>query len=554
MYWKSSSILVFYLFNLIILTLPGTVQAEIKRVSVSPDGANANGRSYFADLSQNGRYLTFVSEADNLVVGDTNGFPDIFVYDRTSGEIKRVSVASDGTESNGVSGFDPPRISGDGRYVVFRSSASNLVPDDTNGLPDIFIHDTQTNLTQRVSITDAGTQANSYSWAPDISADGRFVAFDSYASNLVAGDTNGRNDIFVHDMETGINSRVNVANDGTQANAGNKSYIAYRYSIPMSADNRYVAFTSPADNLVTGDDNGAEDVFVHDRQTGVTEIVSVSSMGEAGNSSFLTDMSADGRFMIVDTLLHDRDTGKTKEIFGYPFGAAISDDGRYIAFISSDEDLSPWGDNGDNIFVFDQQTEIVTQATSFHDGDEVNASFSWVAISGDGKYIGFGQGAENLPDNDVFLTENPFLFSINPGLNDAWYNPATSGQGFWITVYPNLGKVALVWLTYDTELPADGATANLGDPGHRWLTALGKYVDNQAFMNITFTSGGIFNAPSDIQRTFPEGSDGTIILTFNNCNSAIIEYDITSIDRQGIIPVRRIAGDNIEICEALNTD
>ena len=253
--------------------------------------------------------------------------------------------------------------------------------------------------------------------------------------------------------------------------------------------------------------------------------------------------------------LHDWDTGKTKEIPGNPFFGAISDDGRYIAFVSSDEDLSPWGDDADNIFVFDQQTEGVTQVTSFNDGSEVNAGFSWVAISGDGKYIGFGHGAESGPPySDVFLSENPFLFSINSGLNDAWYNPETPGQGFWITVYPELGKVALAWLTYDTELPADGATANLGDPGHRWLTAVGNYVDNKAFMNITLTSGGIFDAPSDVQHTFPKGSDGTIILTFNNCNSAIIEYDITSIDRQGIIPIRRIAGDNIETCEALNTD
>jgi hypothetical protein len=150
------------------------------------------------------------------------------------------------------------------------------------------------------------------------------------------------------------------------------------------------------------------------------------------------------------------------------------------------------------------------------------------------------------------LTEFPF--QINAGLNDAWYNPATDGQGFFITVFPTLNAVSMAWFTYDTELPADGVQANLGDAGHRWITAVGPIVGNQAIMNIEMTSGGLFDAATIIDRTDPSGSDGTIILSFDSCSSGTVEYDIPSINRQGTVPIQRVAGDNIALCEALNSN
>jgi hypothetical protein len=146
------------------------------------------------------------------------------------------------------------------------------------------------------------------------------------------------------------------------------------------------------------------------------------------------------------------------------------------------------------------------------------------------------------------------VFNINPGLSDAWYYEPTSGQGFFITVFPDLGAVSLAWFTYDTELPAEDATANPGDPGHRWLTAFGPIEGNQAIMEIEMTSGGLFDTPTLIDRTGPPGSDGTIILTFISCNSGTVEYNMPSINQQGIVPIRRIANDNIVICEALSAD
>jgi hypothetical protein len=179
-----------------------------------------------------------------------------------------------------------------------------------------------------------------------------------------------------------------------------------------------------------------------------------------------------------------------------------------------------------------------------------------------GEYVGGGyeivvlENTSNIktPSQSGSTTNCPGPPKMNAGLNDAWYNPETDGQGFFITVFPDLGKVSMAWFTYDTELSSEDAQANLGDAGHRWITALGPIVGNSANMDIEIASGGIFDTATSIQRTDPPGSDGTITLTFDSCNSGTVEYDITSINRQGTVPIQRVAGDNIVICEALSTD
>ncbi len=214
-----------------------------------------------------------------------------------AGTTTRVSVDSAGGQANDFSGAAPSisvdtSISADGRFVVFQSDATNLVAGDTNGASDVFVHDRQTGTTTRVSVDSAGHEATGLypaSGDPAISADGRFVAFDSNATNLVAGDTNSAYDIFVHDRQTGTTTRVSVDSAGNQANG---------YDPSLSADGRFVAFTSGASNLVAGDTNGASDVFVHDRQTGTTTRVSVDSAGwQAYSFSHLPSISADGRFV-----------------------------------------------------------------------------------------------------------------------------------------------------------------------------------------------------------------------------------------------------------------
>ena len=140
-----------------------------------------------------------------------------------------------------------------------------------------------------------------------------------------------------------------------------------------------------------------------------------------------------------------------------------------------------------------------------------------------------------------------YAFWINAGLNDAWYYPLTDGQGFFISVFPKIGKVTLSWFTYDTVRPGDDVTANLGEPGHRWLNALGDYFGDQAVLDITIASGGLFDTPTEITEVI----DGTIILTFTDCENGTVEYDIPSIDRNGIVPIQRVVADNIELCKAL---
>jgi Tol biopolymer transport system component len=172
------------------------------------------------------------------------------------GKTSRVSISSAGVQGN--NGSWEPSISSDGRYVAFHSEADNLVAGDTNGINDIFVHDRQTGETSRVSISSTSVQGNNYSWVASISSDGRFVTFHSFADNLVAGDTNGEDDIFVHDRQTGETSRVSISSAGVQGNNGSKVSS-------ISSDGRFVAFYSWADNLVAGDTNGINDIFVHDR-------------------------------------------------------------------------------------------------------------------------------------------------------------------------------------------------------------------------------------------------------------------------------------------------
>jgi cyclophilin family peptidyl-prolyl cis-trans isomerase len=155
----------------------------------------------------------------------------------------------------------------------------------------------------------------------------------------------------------------------------------------------------------------------------------------------------------------------------------------------------------------------------------------------------------NVSKKDV--TTEPENFVMNPGLNDAWFNPITEGQGFFITVFPNLNFVSLAWFTYDTDLPAEDETANLGSPGHRWLTAIGPIEGDTAVLNIDIATGGLFDTATEVEHTDPPGSEGTITLTFSDCNSGLVEYDIPSIDRQGSVPIERVAGDNITLCETL---
>ena len=406
-----------------------------ERVSVASDGTQTDSDSFCPSISADGRYVAFVSEAWNLVPGDTNWVSDIFVHDRQTGTVERMSVASNSTEANEYS--DYPSISADGRYVAFMSYASNLVPGDTNWGSDIFVHDRQSGSTERASVASDGTQANYDSESPSISADGRYVAFQSNASSLVPGDTNGT-DIFVYDRQSGTTARVSVASDGTQADYGSE-----RPSI--SADGRYVAFESAASNLVSGDTNGVRDIFVHDGQAGTTERVSVALEGtEANDYSDDTSISADGRYAafesyasnlvpgdtngVRDIFVYDRQSGTTERVSvafegteanDYSDGPSISADGRYVAFESAASNLVP-GDTNEvrDIFVYDRQSGTTERVSVAYDSTETNDFSGAPSISADGRYVAFVSAASNLVPGDTNGTGDIFVHDRQLGTTE----------------------------------------------------------------------------------------------------------------------------------------
>jgi Tol biopolymer transport system component len=189
------------------------------------------------------------------VTGDTNAKADVFLFDRQTSTTTRVSVASDGTQANNRSYY--PDISADGRYITYESLASNLVPGDTNNQDDVFVFDRQTGITTRISVFSDGTQAWEGSNEPVISPDGRFIAYSSAQDGLASGDTNNARDVLLFDRLTNTTSQVAVTIDGSQPNS-------YSYG-PSISDGRFVAYESNASNLVTGDTNGALDIFLFDR-------------------------------------------------------------------------------------------------------------------------------------------------------------------------------------------------------------------------------------------------------------------------------------------------
>ena len=358
-----------------------------ERVSVSSDENEANGSSRGSSISANGRYVAFWSYATNLVPDDTNESADVFVRDRLAGTTERVSVDSDENEANGQSHF--PAISADGRYVAFWSYASNLVADDTNERDDIFVRDRLAGTTERVSVDSDGNEANENSTFPAISAGGRYVAFPSFASNLVPNDTNSLWDVFVHDRITGTTQRVSVDSDGNEGN-DSSSWV----SPGISPDGRYVAFASQASNLVLNDTNEVFDIFVRDLLMGKTERVSVDSDGNesddwscfpviswgGGHVAFwsnATNLVAADTNALRDVFARDRLGGTTEGVSvdsdgnqgsGDMFptqctllaeldaGApAISQDGRYVAFSSEADDLVPDDTNeARDVFVRDR--------------------------------------------------------------------------------------------------------------------------------------------------------------------------------------------------------
>jgi Tol biopolymer transport system component len=404
--------------GLILLPSAGAAVGVTTRVSVATGSAQANGRSFVPALSADGRIAAFYSDATNLVTGDANNARDVFVRDLQSGETTRVSVASGGAEANGDS-FEPA-ISADGRFVAFSSAATNLVAGDSNVANDVFVRDRQANTTTRVSVGLAGANPNGGSDTPSISGDGRLVAFTSAATNLVAGDTNGQRDAFVFDRQTGTTTRASLAYNGDQA-------VLDSFTPELSADGRFLAFTSFAPNLVDFDDNESSDVFVRDLQAGTTTRVSEYSGGfQAEGDSLRPAISADGRYVafdsdawnlvwgdtndVFDVYVHDRQTDYTTRVSvddsggqsdGPSFRPSLSADGRYVAYFSDASNLVAGDTNGSSdIILYDRLSGATKRVSVAGGGGEANGSSLRPALGGNGRLVIFESDATNLVAGD----------------------------------------------------------------------------------------------------------------------------------------------------------
>ena len=404
-----------------------------ERVSVSTAGVAGDDDSIHAAVSGDGRFVAFVSRASTLVPGDTNGASDVFVRDRVTGTTERVSVDSRGRQATGGeaggvldSNFGRPALSADGRYVVFVSSATNLVKGDRNRVPDVFVRDRVAGTTERVSMVGRKTEANSDSSNPAITPDGRFVAFSSFADNLVPGDTNFTSDVFVVDRASGSPApeRVSLSNTGGQAE--NSSDVP-----SISADGRYVAFASAADTQVPGDNDAASDVFVRDRVAGTTEGISVAPTPAGfGNTSTSPAITPDGRFVAFSSWEPDLVPGDTNNSFDifvrdrvpgalervslndagvegddWSLGPAISSDGRLVAFSSLATNLVIGDNNFDfDVFVRDRAAGTTVRASVRTDGTEGGLSLGSfnVAMSADGSVLAFASEADLVPGDTGF--------------------------------------------------------------------------------------------------------------------------------------------------------
>lgn len=333
------------------------------RVSVNAGDKQGNGHSDHPAISADGRYVVFESEATNLVPADKNNVTDVFIYDRQTEQISRVSVSSSGEAGNGAS--RGPSLSADGRYVAFHSGATNLVSGDTNGVDDVFVHDRQTGQTTRVSVGPGGAQGNGGSVVADISADGRFVVYESDADNLVSDDTNGVRDVFLFDRNSGTTTRLSVSWMGEQAND-------WSSSAAISANGRDVAFRSDANNLVPGDNNGAGDVFVRSVPEQWTMLVSVNSAQEQANS---------------DT--------------EYPSRPTISGDGRYVVFDSDAGNLAPGDIYGyTDVFLCDRLARTTMRISVNSSGGAAQGLSSDPVIAANARFVSFYSDAANLVNGD----------------------------------------------------------------------------------------------------------------------------------------------------------
>lgn len=405
------------------------VQGTLTWASVTPSGGYGDNPSTRPSISGDGRYVAFESTARNLVVGDSNDTSDIFVRDLSDGTTIRASVDGAGGDGNGPS--RAPSISADGRYVAFQSDATNLVPGDTNSSTDVFVRDLASGTTIRASVDGAGGGGNSLSRAASLSADGRYLAFQSDASNLVVGDTNWWADVFVRDLDAGTTTLASISGTGAQGN--------WNSSEPsVSADGRYVAFQSTASNLVAGDTSSASDIFVRDLVAGTTRRVSVDSAGiEANHISTCASISADGRYVVFQSTasnLVPGDANGNDDVFIHELAVDNDPDGDGLSVL---EELAL----GTNPLDPDSDDDGYLDGVEF--AEETDPLSSAATPCGNGT----AEGPEVCDDGDALGGDGcSSLCQVEPGFQCSGQPSACTASPQAVPALPPLASIALVAL------------------------------------------------------------------------------------------------------------
>lgn len=415
---RAARSLTFHLLTLFALAGGATAQMTTDRIAMGMGGAQPNGNVSDVAMSADGRFVVFSSDATNLVAGDTNGKQDVFLYDADLQSVERISVTSLGVEGNNNS-FSPSisddgtlvvfvstatnfagdddnnaldvflydrlttnltlisrhsdttlgdnasydcKISGNGLFVVYRSLATNLVDEDTNGFVDIFLYDVQNATTSRVSVSTDDVQANGDSLQPSISADGTVIAFASAATNLSGLDTNFYVDVFVRDNNL---STTTIASRTYQSGSPNGPCT----EPCISRDGAFVVFKSTATNMVLGDINGMSDIFKYNLSNGDVDRVSVNSSNVQGNGDSRTP--------------------------------SISEDGRFVSFLSSATNIAPFDTNGVmDLFVRDTELNLTYRIDLSTLGSQANAAMIQFAMSADSTAFAYCTNASTLADGD----------------------------------------------------------------------------------------------------------------------------------------------------------
>lgn len=345
------------------------------RVSAAADGTQANDTSFNPAISADGRFVAFGSLASNLVAGETNVVQDVFVKDLQTNAVVRASSDANGLQGNDTS-FNPS-LSADGRFVAFLSKATNLVPDDRNFTTDVFVKDLVTGGIVRASVSVRGVEANDASLDAAISGDGRFVAFSSLAFNLAPGDRNVSADVFVKDLTTGA---IVIASSDSQG----ISSVGSSADPAISRDGSVVAFSSNAFDLVPGFTGAVTGILVKNLSRGTIALASTASDGRQANDS--------------------------------SFEPSVTADGRFVAFRSAASNLVPGDLNAvSDIFVKDLATGVLTRVSTSANSIEGNDASDAPQISPDGGYVVFRSLASNLVPNDNAATADIFVKDLVTG-------------------------------------------------------------------------------------------------------------------------------------------